>query len=333
MLNKEEKMKKHKSLTALLVLMISFLNVSNLHSENIEIKFKDDEKFGNQKENIYLLAKHSIVIGFEDKTFKAEKTMTRAEFVTAFNRLMKIEYKGDFIRNYIDVSEKDWFYDNVMAASKNDYIHGFPDKSFRPNETISKEQVCKILDNTFKLADIKLDYKIADEVSPWAKTSVEKVLAANIMSIKDDKKFNSKSPAKRIEVAEALAYFLKGKIAAEKEKSIADTEKVKNQDKKTVSDMDKFLYIKRKLETDIKNDKNLNSKKQKEIIAILNKSINEYIESDLKDRSIIEKNKSKMKSLYLKLSKKERQELKTSISSNINIDYLKDLKKFFDLQN
>ncbi len=95
-------------------------------------------------EAVGYLSDNLVISGYLDGTFKPNKNITRAEFakiiVSAMNTV-DFEAKAEFN----DVSDEDWFAPYVASAYKNGYITGYPDGSFRPNDNISRADICAVI--------------------------------------------------------------------------------------------------------------------------------------------------------------------------------------------
>ena len=104
------------------------------------------------------LANVGIIEGYEDGSFGPSKTMTRAEFATICARIGELtpEYKSSFV----DVTADHWAYKFIISAADNNWVVGYGDGKFGPNDTITRAQVVTILnrvlgrtplsENTFK---------------------------------------------------------------------------------------------------------------------------------------------------------------------------------------
>ncbi len=98
-----------------------------------------------------LLTRLSVMEGYEDKSFKPEEKVTRAEFsklmINALGenyRKMAEDAKGhDTIFN--DVKAEHWASGYITAAASNGIINGMGDGSFAPDESITYEQAMKML--------------------------------------------------------------------------------------------------------------------------------------------------------------------------------------------
>jgi hypothetical protein len=46
---------------------------------------------------------------------------------------------------YNDVTEDDWFYEEVISLAEEGYAYGYPDGSFRPNNNITRAETAKLI--------------------------------------------------------------------------------------------------------------------------------------------------------------------------------------------
>ncbi|MBE7054531.1 MAG: hypothetical protein E7392_00270 [Ruminococcaceae bacterium] len=95
------------------------------------------------------LSKLNVLNGYEDGTFRAEKTLTRAEFVAAVMRMIT---PGNEINNvegsriiYNDVLSNHWAYALISEATKRGLIGGFSGNRFLPDNPVTYNQAVKIL--------------------------------------------------------------------------------------------------------------------------------------------------------------------------------------------
>lgn len=84
----------------------------------------------------------AYIVGYPDGTFRPDGNMSRAEAAAIFARLIstvkceKISGKAAFS----DVSNKEWYADYIGYVSKYGMIKGYTDKTFRPNDTITRAE-------------------------------------------------------------------------------------------------------------------------------------------------------------------------------------------------
>lgn len=140
--------------------------------------------------------------GYEDDTFHPDASITRAEFVHLLNSVISLE--NSVAIHFDDVTEKDWFYQDVVKAAGSHIIAGFEDNTFRPNEKITRAQAALIIKNVLQLPDDTVSVFITDdaEIPDWAKLAVYMMLHTGYLSGYEDGSF---APNKSMTRAEAIS--------------------------------------------------------------------------------------------------------------------------------
>lgn len=146
------------------------------------------------------------IVGYEDFTFKPNNSITRAEFIKIFNRYFGLTKKS---QSSFKDTENHWAKDEIDIACTYGIVNGFEDNTFRPDEPITREQAAAIISNYKKLSDDNFDklktYKDFEDVSSWAKTSVEAILEAGYMKGYSDNTYRPKSNITRAEAVVTLS--------------------------------------------------------------------------------------------------------------------------------
>ncbi len=110
--------------------------------------FKDIKKGDWFYNYIGYLAKHDIIKGYSDKTFRPEDKVTRAEFVT-----MSVRYYGLFneVKNtgytvkYTDLNKSYWAYNDIALAKNIGWLNGYADGTFRGDNNITRAEVVTVV--------------------------------------------------------------------------------------------------------------------------------------------------------------------------------------------
>lgn len=147
---------------------------------------------------IKILSEKKILFGDNAGAFRPEAPMTRAEFVSVLSRIWNAENniqsdEGDSLI-FNDVNKSDWYFDNVNWASANGLVNGFENGEFRPNNFITREDICVILDRFYeklygKSLGTESEMNLADEFSDYieidgyAKNSVKHLKEAGIIMV------------------------------------------------------------------------------------------------------------------------------------------------------
>ena len=117
-------------------------NISNTKSSFTDI---DTKLWYNRY--IGYLEKYDIIEGYNDGTFKPEKQITRAEFVTMCTRFYNLFDKlaDGKKNNFTDVANSHWAYEFINSATAMDWIKGYADGTFKPDSNITRAEVVAIV--------------------------------------------------------------------------------------------------------------------------------------------------------------------------------------------
>lgn len=119
-----------------------FYNLLRDQDVDTTVSFTDVAADAWYAEAVNTLATLEIVDGVGDNRFAPERTITRAEFTTMAMRFCREIPTGENI--FSDVDRDDWFYDYVVGSIQYGWINGYPDGTFRPNDTITRAEVTTI---------------------------------------------------------------------------------------------------------------------------------------------------------------------------------------------
>lgn len=144
-----------------------------------------------------------LATGYPDGTFKPNQQVSRAEFVALVNRAFNID-KDVALTGFSDVSAGKWYYEDISAAKAAGYIGGYTDGTFKPNQTITRQEVASILVRLLSLTPTDEELEVfadANQISKWARSNVGAVVKNALMKGMPDNTFQ---PLKSITRAEAV---------------------------------------------------------------------------------------------------------------------------------
>ncbi|CEP79956.1 IdeS/Mac family cysteine endopeptidase [Paraclostridium sordellii] len=171
------------------------------------------------KKEINKFISSGYVNGYEDKTFRPDNSITRAEFVKLVNKYFGFNNKKDI--KFSDINTNDWYYNDICIASKAGYINGYEDKTFKPDKTITREEVSKILISIKNKQDNVYDklnkYPDKNKVSNWAKPYVEGAIEQGYLKGDDLGFLNPTNNITRAESITILSRVVKSKTEIKKE--------------------------------------------------------------------------------------------------------------------
>ena len=129
------------------------------------VSFSDVPADAWYAEAVNTLASLGMINGYPDGTFRPDAPITRAEFCVI---ALAFAYEPeDFDCDFRDVSTSDWFYDYVAQATSYGWISG-ADRSFRPNECITRAEVSVIVNNMLgRVADEDYIDRHEDELNTF----------------------------------------------------------------------------------------------------------------------------------------------------------------------
>ena len=94
--------------------------------------------------DIEYMADKEIILGYPDGEFKPEKNLTRAEFAALIFRFVNGEKVS--IKNPVsDVDESHWAYDEILSLINSGLMEGYPDKTYKPENNISRAEVMTVV--------------------------------------------------------------------------------------------------------------------------------------------------------------------------------------------
>ena len=90
---------------------------------------------------------NAYVTGYEDKTIKPDNNITRAEAAALISRISSgfSADKSYDASKFADVDGGAWFAKNVGYAAENSIVSGYEDGSFRPGNTITREEFAAMI--------------------------------------------------------------------------------------------------------------------------------------------------------------------------------------------
>lgn len=148
-----------------------------------------------------------------ERGFEPESKMTRAMLVTVLYRMASPQTTSE-IYNFDDVPYGEWYSDAVAWAAENKIINGISEKSFAPNEDVSREQMAVIIYRYAKMqgydtkgsSDIS-DFEDKNNISDWAIDAIKWTNSAKLINGTSDKNLSPKDTATRAQVAAILTRF------------------------------------------------------------------------------------------------------------------------------
>jgi subtilisin family serine protease len=169
------------------------------------------------KANIERMAGRGITNGVTDVQFDPQGTLTRAQFAALLARTLQLKETGTN-RPFTDVPSDAWYHEAVYQAFAANIVSGMTDTSFRPNDSITREQMAIMLSKAFakkgqqsnSLYGELYTFKDQASVSPWAQDSVKLTNKFGLLEGFPDGTFRPLAQAARAEAIVVLERMMSG---------------------------------------------------------------------------------------------------------------------------
>ncbi|WP_018753632.1 S-layer homology domain-containing protein [Paenibacillus sanguinis] len=136
-------------------------------------------------EAISRLHASGIMQGTTATSFSPKRPVTRAEFMTVLMRAFGITPTSSAIPAYTDVPRSTWYYGAVQAATELGITNGLGNGTFRPEQTLSRQEAAvwltKALKQAIPAASSISSYRDSLSIAAWAKPYVTAISALGLM--------------------------------------------------------------------------------------------------------------------------------------------------------
>ena len=215
-------MKKKILSVCLAVALLSSTILGTVAAVDVEV-FKDVKQTDWYYEYVDYVSEKEYMVGISGDLFAPEENMTRAMFVTVLARLEDAKPSKD-APTFLDVPEDTWYTDAVKWAAEHEIINGIGGNLFNPEASITREQMCVIMDRyityyektynkTHEKAGSNETFPDAADVSDYAVTAVKNCRAWGLIEGNDKGYFKPLDTSTRAEVAAVisrLSWMVKG---------------------------------------------------------------------------------------------------------------------------
>ena len=162
------------------------------------------------------LAARGIVNGMGDNLYKPDASLTRAQFLVLLAKTLEgVDVTKSAPAGFTDVPENEWYYDYVNWGYANGIVNGMGDGLFKPNDNITREQMCVMLCNfassqNFALPQLIEVKPFTDQtsISPWAIDYVVTVAGSEIINGMPEGDFQPQKVANRAQAAKVVYSYL-----------------------------------------------------------------------------------------------------------------------------
>lgn len=217
---------------------------------------------------VQYIVDQGMMNGTGNNQFSPNASTTRGMIVTILHR--REQTPTAEAAPFTDVADNLWYTDAVAWAAANEIVNGYGNNTFRPNVSISREQMAAILWRyaKYKQYDVSvgedtniLSFNDSSSISEYAIPALQWACGAGIITGKDGNILDPKGNTTRAQVATMLQRFMTKVVPAEEEtkSDTADNSDAKS-DTSSDTQTDTSLDSKADDKTDAKSDDNADVK-------------------------------------------------------------------------
>lgn len=145
--------------------------------------------------------------GYPDGTFRGQEPLNRYQLAGALGRVLKdlgVEAKAV---SFSDVPKGHWAAEPLALAVSWGLISGYPDGTFRGQESLSRAALAVVLSKMLERLGVVKEGVLPWDVPPghWAAGAVRRVLGAGVMDLHPDGSFGLDAKVNRYQLVKALA--------------------------------------------------------------------------------------------------------------------------------
>lgn len=181
-------------------------------------QFNDVPKSHPYVEEIHYLSSKGIISGYTDGNFKPTALVNRSQASKIiWSALEDLGITKDFKKvqsnqksKFSDVGDESWFKEYVENMYLNGIISGYADGSFRPQGTLTRSQVSKILAESFGMTEQYSDIPYHDvDKDAWYAKYVNNMYTTGVIEKTKNNKFEPQKVVTREELSNYVAKAMK----------------------------------------------------------------------------------------------------------------------------
>lgn len=173
------------------------------------------------KDNVETLASKFVINGMTEDQFAPNEKITRAQFAALLVRALGLKVNNNGNSSFTDIKGTDWFKGVVNTAADEGLVTGYDDGSFKPNKTISRQEMAIMVVRALRVAEKDATISNAEKnsllekfndkqnISSWSQVEVAIAVKEGIITGKSANTFVPKDNATRAEAATMLIRMMR----------------------------------------------------------------------------------------------------------------------------
>lgn len=207
-------MKKRRPLSFLMALALLTSLLSHAAAVSVS-DFNDVSRDSWYYEYVDFVAEKGYFAGTSATTFSPDVTMTRAMFVTVLARLDEADVDNS-VSSFADVPTDTWYTGSVTWASENGIVTGVGNNRFNPEQAITRQEMCVIMNRFIDYYGEKTGqvhetegstalFPDNSQISSWAAAAVSVCREYGLITGYDDGYFHPLDNSTRAQVAAVIS--------------------------------------------------------------------------------------------------------------------------------
>jgi hypothetical protein len=163
------------------------------------VTIKSSVKINVFSERFGELTHYRYILGYPDKEFKPEGSLTRAELAAIVARLTE-NVTIDSTLPFNDIREGHWATNYIKIAVKHNYFSGYEDGTFRPDAAVTRGELASVMARFLKLeVSEPATAHFKDTTGHWAANTIEALYNGKFLNGYPDGSFKPKNAIIRVE--------------------------------------------------------------------------------------------------------------------------------------
>ena len=156
--------------------------------------------------------KAAYINGYEDGTFRPDNAVTRAEVTALLAKISeKFQISQYYANGFSDVPGGCWYEKYVGFAAQNQFISGYEDGTFRPDNQMSRAEFAALIAKYLKLDNTENGSAFSDSKGHWANGYITALSSAGYVRGYEDGTFRPDGTITRAEAVKVIN-LLSGRV-------------------------------------------------------------------------------------------------------------------------
>lgn len=172
--------------------------------------FSDLSDCGWAVDAIVGLKKLGVIDGYGNGTFRPNGSVSRAEFTKIITSCLEVP-SSDETSSFTDIKADEWYTEYINGAVAIGIIDGYEDNTFRPDNTITREEAVTIIGRAIEKTEkdiqsqrLNINFNDEEDISEFAVGYVDKLYTMGIVNGDEDNYFRPGSSLTRAETAQMV---------------------------------------------------------------------------------------------------------------------------------